>query len=242
MLLQREVTDGVEILSLRGPVGDTDADALGAALADAIALQPRAVLVDLSSSDRLSERALEVLHSARAAAPGWPRPALIVCCTAQERDDELTRLGLTVHADRGQGIAHADDRSPSPRQRIRLDHDTQSPGRARAAVALLVASLPGSNDQLGDEVSVVVSELVTNAVRHAQPPVDLEIEVTPTEVLIAVEDGSPGRPEAGHPPTHAEGGRGLQMVELLASEVGVRPHPPGKTVWAAVRRPQHPQT
>jgi hypothetical protein len=33
-----------------------------------------------------------------------------------------------------------------------------------------------------------------------------------------------------------EGGRGLPLVDLLASETGVRPSPPGKTVWAALAR------
>lgn len=237
MLLQREVTDGVEVLSLRGPVSDCDAEALAAALIDAIALQPRAVLLDLSDSDPLSAGALEVVTAAGAAAPGWPRPSLIVCCSVQERDAELVRLGLVVHPDRPGGIAHADDRSTAPRQRIRLEHSALSPGLARAIAARMIDALAGSDGRLGDEVSVVVSELVTNAVRHAEPPVDLEIEVTPTEILIAVEDGSPGRPGASQASPDAEGGRGLTMVALLASEVGVRPHPPGKIVWAALRRP-----
>jgi len=239
VLLQREVADGVEILSLRGPVSANDAKTLAGALADAIALQPRAALIDLTDSGQLGPHALAVIDNARPAAPGWPRPALIVCCMAQERDGDQVRLGVAVHADRGQGLAHADDRSTAPRQRIRLEHSAQSPGLARAAAVRMLSQFPGTSEELADEVCLVVSELVTNAVRHARPPVDLEIEVAPTEVLIAVEDGSPGRPGPVHPPSESEGGRGLQMVHVLASELGVRPHPEGKTVWAAVRRPSH---
>lgn len=234
MLVQREVTAGVEILSIRGPVTDDDACALAVALAEAIGLQPRAVLVDLTEADRIEPRALEVLTAARRGAPGWPRPALVVCCSATEREQGLAMLGLAVHPRRDDGMAHVDDRSLAPRHRVRLPHEPTSPRRARAEAAQIATAL-GCVD-MTDELALIVSELVTNAVRHAEPPVEMEIEVTDDEVLIAVDDGSPGRPGACLVPSEAEGGRGLQMVEAISAETGVRPNPPGKTVWAALRR------
>jgi hypothetical protein len=57
-------------------------------------------------------------------------------------------------------------------------------------------------------------------------------------VTVAVGDGCPGRPVAPASNEDAEGGRGMFLVDLLAEETGCRPHPTGKTVWAAL--PRHP--
>lgn len=248
MLVQREVIDAVEIVAIRGPVDDQDALALAGALADATRLQPRGVLVDLSDAGELSAGAFSVLEAARRAAPGWPRPALLLCCDKQGRDAALVLLAGTVHRARSEGMAHVDDRSSAPRRRIELDHSPRSPARARAAAAEALPCLSGapagtayadltaSCATLVDEVSLVVSELVTNAVRHADPPVVMEIQVSDDEVLVAVDDGSPGRPGLTRPPVDAEGGRGLQLVDQVSVETGIRPQPPGKTVWAALRR------
>ncbi len=250
MLVQREVIDAVEIVAIRGPVDEQDALALAGALADATRLQPRGVLVDLSDAGELSAGAFRVLESARRAAPGWPRPALLLCCDQQGRDSALGLLAGTVHRARSEGMAHVDDRSPAPRRRIELEHSSRSAAQARAAATEALKALSGAPTRtayidltvdgatLVEEISLVVSELVTNAVRHADPPVVMEIQVGDDEVLVAVDDGSPGRPSGSHPPADAEGGRGLELVDKVSMETGIRPHPPGKTVWAALRR--HP--
>jgi anti-sigma regulatory factor (Ser/Thr protein kinase) len=234
VLLQHEVTEGVEILSVRGPVSASDAPALAAALVSAIELQPRGVLVDLVDAGELAAEAVEVLDQAAQQATGWPRPALVVCSSRSELDAQVAALDLPVHADRRAGLSHVDDRSAAPRRTVRLPHSLESPARARAMAADAVKEL--SCEDAPDEVALVVSELVTNAVRYAEPPVELEIEVTDDAVLIAVNDGSPGRPAAPEPSEAAEGGRGLLLVDLLADETGVRPQPPGKTVWASLPR------
>lgn len=234
MLCQREVTDGVEVLSVRGPVTPGDAEAMGAQLTAALALQPRAVLIDLTATTEMAPAALAAIECARQAARGWPRPALVVCCDSKERESGMAQLGLTVHPDRADGISHADDRSAAPRRRLRLPHALSSPAQAREQAREVALAL--DCDEVSDDLSLVVSELVTNAVRYAEPPVELEIEVTADEVVIAVDDGTPGRPAPRDAPVHAEGGRGLTMVDLISAETGVRPNPPGKTVWASLRR------
>jgi anti-sigma regulatory factor (Ser/Thr protein kinase) len=110
-----------------------------------------------------------------------------------------------------------------------------SPARARALTSEVIAEL--HLESLHDDLVLVVSELVTNAVRYAQPPLELEIEAGEDTVTVAVGDGSPGRPVPREAPDDAEGGRGLSLIDLLAAETGVRPSPPGKTVWAALARP-----
>ncbi len=108
------------------------------------------------------------------------------------------------------------------------------PSQARRAVEECAARL--GLDDVVDDLVLLVSELVTNAVRHGTPPVRLEVLADDDVVRIAVDDGEAGLPRPRTADDDAEGGRGMALVDLLAREHGVRPHPPGKTVWASVTR------
>jgi len=88
------------------------------------------------------------------------------------------------------------------------------------------------------EVAVLlVSELVTNAIRHGQGAVGLVIKKFPSRLCVEVTDDGPGLPSARAPHNHHAGGRGLILVERLATEWGVTPlaRRPGKTVWFTLR-------
>jgi anti-sigma regulatory factor (Ser/Thr protein kinase) len=81
-----------------------------------------------------------------------------------------------------------------------------------------------------DDVLLVVSELVTNAVRHAPGPLALELGLVPGGVAVAVRDSSPSPPRSRNPdPT---GGHGWSIVRRLSRSVHVAPRPDGKTVHA----------
>ena len=232
MLVRHEISDAVEVFVLSGPVADGDVDALQTVLRRALSLNPRGIVVDVADAGPFSPAAVQVLHDVRRDAPGWPRPALVLAGACAEL---TAQLDLPVHGRRSDAIAHVDDRSAAPRRRFDVDHGVHSPRAARAAAARAADDL--AIEPLADDLQLVVSELVTNAVRYADPPVAVEIEAGEQTVTIAVGDGSPGRPRAQTPDVDAEGGRGLLMIDLLAEESGIRPQPPGKTVWAAFARP-----
>jgi len=93
-----------------------------------------------------------------------------------------------------------------------------------------------------DESEIVLSELVTNAVRHARPLADGGIRVnwsvTGGVVEIDVTDGGgPTTPRPAPRSVWSAGGRGLRIVGSLAHEWGVRENSTGNTVWASIGGP-----
>lgn len=88
-----------------------------------------------------------------------------------------------------------------------------------------------------DDVLLVSSELVTNAVR-ATGSVAVQLRIAGPSLYVEVWDGVPGVPEVRPLDGDAEGGRGLRLVEALATRWGVcRPQAGGKVVWAELPLP-----
>jgi anti-sigma regulatory factor (Ser/Thr protein kinase) len=90
--------------------------------------------------------------------------------------------------------------------------------------------------QLDHEVDIlrlVVSELATNAVVHARSPFVVTMARVDHTLVLAVSDESLDLPrDSLRPSTRRQRGRGLNIVEHLSSQWGVRPEQGGKTVWA----------
>lgn len=113
------------------------------------------------------------------------------------------------------------------RLRLDLDHDPASaPVARRGVLAFLRETWPDFTAEpvgsdLLDDVALVVSELVGNAVRHGQPPVHVEVEALDGDgthrVVLACHDAGPWD---GTPPRE-DGGRGFVLVRGLASEVSI---------------------
>jgi hypothetical protein len=111
------------------------------------------------------------------------------------------------------------------------------PTSAGAARRFLTTTLRGWGlEAVVDDGALVITELVTNAVRHAGTAVSVTLSRLPDGVLVRVNDSSSAQPvrEVG---THvsATGGRGLSMVGSLATGWGVVPDGRGgKAVWAVL--------
>ena len=87
---------------------------------------------------------------------------------------------------------------------------------------------------LEDTVTLLVSEMVTNALVHTNGFATLELRRDDSHVRILVTDAHSRVPRPREVDLDATGGRGLMLVESLAEEWGVEPSGGGKTVWAAV--------
>lgn len=81
-------------------------------------------------------------------------------------------------------------------------------------------------------IALVVTELVTNAVRHADATPELTLRARDGAVRIEVFDRGPGHPELAAPDATATSGRGLTLVDAMADAWGVEHAESGKVVWA----------
>ncbi|QKW09775.1 SpoIIE family protein phosphatase [Streptomyces sp. NA04227] len=92
-------------------------------------------------------------------------------------------------------------------------------------------------DDLVFTTELVVSELVTNAIRYAAEPIRLRL-IRQTVLTCEVTDGTSTSPRLRHARTTDEGGRGLFMIAQLARRWGTRYSPQGKIIWAEQALPE----
>jgi anti-sigma regulatory factor (Ser/Thr protein kinase) len=86
----------------------------------------------------------------------------------------------------------------------------------------------------GTDLTLLVSELVSNACVHGAEPIRVCLDVDQGRVRVEVEDGSPMMPEIKRPDGRSTIGRGLLIVESLSRAWGAERVGPGKVVWAEV--------
>jgi anti-sigma regulatory factor (Ser/Thr protein kinase) len=105
--------------------------------------------------------------------------------------------------------------------------DSFSPRATRHLFAKHFADHPRLDDLL-----LCLSEVVTNAVLHAGPPIEVTGGVVGSKkVRVEVSDGSKVTPIQRHPPHSSPTGRGLNLLDRLTSAWGVDITNTGKTVW-----------
>lgn len=112
--------------------------------------------------------------------------------------------------------------------------------RHRLTTDMLAA---GIRDGAVSDAALVLSELLSNAIRHARPLPGASLQVTwvmdEDRIEVAVSDGGGAtRPRPAHTSLSSLGGRGLGIVEHLARTWGVRVDDLGFTVWAILPAPQ----
>jgi DNA-binding NarL/FixJ family response regulator len=230
-----ESRGGFEVL------GEADNGRLGVDLARE--LGPDIVLLDL---DMPSMGGLEALPLLREAAP----TAKVVVLSSFRREDYESKVragGATGYLEKGITARRLVDELLAVAGLLELVEgvvnevkaglgaDTASAGQARRFVDEVLNRW--HCESVLDDVKLLVSELVTNAVVHAGSDVEVAVRLLADAVRIEVVDRSPMSPLApGSPTEDAESGRGLLLVETMASAWGVEPIDHGKSVWFEVPR------
>lgn len=114
--------------------------------------------------------------------------------------------------------------------------EPETPRRARDWLTSFVREAlrgvdPGS---LLDDAALVVSELMTNAVRAGCAQTRVRLAIDEQHIRIAVTDDSPGLPRVIDAAPEDESGRGLRLVAALSTDWGVTTANGSKEVWAAL--------
>ena len=135
------------------------------------------------------------------------------------------------------GVAH-----DGPGVHVELPFVPDAVPQARSIVRAQGASLP---PVLVADAELLTSEVVSNAVMHGAPPLHLAVVVGEDHLSVEISDGSDAVPSLLTVDSDPDSvsGRGLRIVQLIASGWGIEPRDRGKTVWFRVSgdraRPPH---
>ncbi|MBL7486666.1 SpoIIE family protein phosphatase [Frankia sp. AgW1.1] len=146
--------------------------------------------------------------------------SLLAADLPEDTDDDTALLVLTIQS------------AGPPLLELALPPVAASAGQARTAVRAVV-----EQQDLGraDDAALLVSEICTNAIKHARSELTVRLWAESSRLRISVEDREgatlpkPGRAAKGDP--EAESGWGLLLVEALADAWGVQTTSDGKRVW-----------
>lgn len=119
-------------------------------------------------------------------------------------------------------------RPGTPRATCRLAGDA---GSVRAARAVVRDLMVGEPIEVQDVAVLLADELVTNALMHGGGRFSLAIDLGHDRVRVAVSDRSPDVPRVIHPSGDGEHGRGMAIIDALASAWGTDQQPNYKVVW-----------
>jgi two-component sensor histidine kinase len=113
---------------------------------------------------------------------------------------------------------------------------TQEPESVGAARRFATETLTTASADVLEAIQLMVSELATNCIRHANSAFEMTLACADGEIRVEVTDRSGGTPAMRSPRPEEPTGRGLQIVNLLSEQWGVEHRPAtGKTVWFTVR-------
>ncbi|MGI4896375.1 MAG: SpoIIE family protein phosphatase, partial [Janthinobacterium lividum] len=117
-----------------------------------------------------------------------------------------------------------------------LEPDPAAVRQARTFVHDYCCQLEECGD-ICDTLTLLVSEVVTNAILHGRSQARLRVTATTSAVRVEVSDDDSRLPLLAAADSGALGGRGLALIDLLASAWGVREEAVGKTVWLELHAP-----
>jgi anti-anti-sigma regulatory factor/anti-sigma regulatory factor (Ser/Thr protein kinase) len=230
----------VAVLRAAGPLTLTSVAALRRAGLKALTDRPELLLIDVSGLVAVDDVALTVFPAlARQAADDGVDVMLVAATPVLHQ--QLERLAVTRQVrllptvDRAR--AEHDRRTGPLRSEASLAPTPAATARARAVVDAACARWGLA--PLADIAALIVTELVANAVEHAGTPIRVAVALRERHLHIAVHDGSrlPVRRSGGDEQDEDAAGRGLLIVEGMASSWGWLWTAEGKAVWAALRRP-----
>jgi anti-sigma regulatory factor (Ser/Thr protein kinase) len=128
----------------------------------------------------------------------------------------------------------AEATTPTPDRWLSLELEPRVEAARRARELVTTACARWHREHLTELAHIAVTELVNNAVMHAGTPITVRLAGRGDELFIAVRDGSPEPPKPRVATPTSYGGRGLMLLDRVASRWGYTPREDGKVVWAVL--------
>lgn len=229
------------VLRVAGPLDPHTAPVLHEALTRLLSTEPEIVALDFTRVT-VAAGAESSLISLADQAHAWPGATVVIGGVSRALGASLVRAAnlpsfpTLPDAVAGAAAIRA-SQTETPRLRLGLSPIESAASSARRLVDTACAQwgLPA----LRDTARLVVTELVSNAVRHGTVAASTGVEVTLTRgagaVYVSVRDRSRRLPKPGGPvPPTVEGGRGLLVVGIMSRAWGATPTVDGKVVWATL--------
>jgi anti-anti-sigma factor len=234
----RDLDNGVTTVRLNGGLTFATAPAVRATLAKCASECPTAVIVDLAALEVASPALLGVFAAAAQRANAqWGVPLLL--CSARPgigRSISVFRTFTEVYDSPGSALEALRGWAP----RWRHHRFAPVPASARLARHLVAEACQDWNlSSQSNHAMLIVSELASNAVQHAGTDFHVTVRYTTTYLRIAVQDGGSALPqwvpESAGNPVALDNGRGLHIVNAIATAWNSTSIAGGKIVWALLR-------
>jgi hypothetical protein len=238
----------VAVLRLRGELAMAGSVDARAAMSGCLAAQPAAVVIDLTGAVLVDDITLTAFSAFARAADDWPGCPVYLCTADPTLRDGLHRLAVTpripVLPTRAEALAAA-AAVPVPQQ-LRQTLEPHPAALTQARQLVRAACAGWELAQQSDEAELIVTELVSNVIRHVGEPMELTLTRRERLLRIAVRDSSSAKPVRVLPePDAGHGGRGLLLLDAIAAGWGSVELAHGKVVWATLptrrRIPTHPE-
>jgi anti-anti-sigma regulatory factor len=237
LVCELERSHPVALIRPRGVLDAVTAQELRATVLEALLELPTAVVLDTTELVLVDDVGVVVLATVARECRRWPGAPIVLggpsdgLLAAAQRQGNAGEFEL--YPDVAGALAEAQGRGVPPWARVRLDPTRYAPALAREELTNFCArwGVPAEHEA----PAVIVSELVTNAVVHTNTAIDVTLRLTGPILQIAVRDLGGGRvhlvPVTDESSDH---GRGLVLVDALASAWGTFVPRYGKVVWATV--------
>jgi hypothetical protein len=217
------------LVRLAGVLSRDTAAEMRSALLDVLAGQPEAVVVDVADLDLAEPTAAGALRDLRAETADWPAARLAL---SDPHDAGRWRdTGWPVWPSPPAAFDSLGDPNRDDRLTLALEPAVGAARRSRETI--IEACDRWDRSDLAGSACIVVTEMVNNVVAHAQTSMVVLVAVRNGGLAVAVRDESSRVPSfTGAPAPTAYGGRGMLLIDTMATRWGSLALAHGKVVWA----------
>lgn len=199
-----------------------------------LAESPETIVLDLTGVDAFEDELSLVVFSTlgRLVADRTEGELLLAAPSLRLRValQRAAPLFVRVFATRAEAWLAAEQCASRRRVSAQLPATPHAPRFARHLVNEMCTRW-GLGNELRERATMVVTELVTNAVQHTAGGIDLVVTVRRYVLRLEVSDHSSALPHARQPTLDGTGNHGLRLVTRLASRWGSKPTTQGKIIW-----------